>query len=158
MKLPANEEHDISRDSHLTQDHSKPQSIAEIRSMLRKNIHELESSNQQMQQQLLLQSSFLIDNNYEPSVDLTRVVFGPDAPELSVINGRPSNQTAARDRYRYSGGAQRRDASAVSRNALDESNFNCEVQDYDESQIVENKNVVADNYQMPQRITLDDVK
>ena len=128
LRVPTNEQNDISLGR------SGPQSIAEIRNLLRKNIHELESTNQQMQQQLLLQNSFLVENNYEPSqMDLTRVVFGPDAAEISAINGRASNALAGRDRS--SGGAHRRNASNVSRNALDESNFNCEVRDQDDSHL-----------------------
>lgn len=92
-------------------------------------------------------------------MDLTRAVFGPDAPDISVIAGRPSNLAAARSgNQRYSGGPQQRNASLISKNALDESNFNCEVPDQDESQIEQNKNGLGDNYQMPQRITLDEVK
>ena len=115
-----------------------------------------------MQQQLVMQSSFLVDNNLESSVsqmDLTRAVFGPDAPDLSVIAGRPSTLAPLKSsNQRYSGGTQQRNVSTVGMNALDESNFNCEVPEQDESQIVPSKNALGDNYQMPQRITLDEVK
>ena len=46
----------------------------------------------------------------------------------------------------------------MSGNTMDQSAFNCEVQDQDESLIGQNRNMVGDNYQMGQRKTLDEIK
>jgi len=72
-----------------TNGNSKPQSIIEIRNMLKKNIENLENNNQYMQQQLAMQSSFLIDNNEPSQMDMTRMLFGPDAAvDISAIDGK----------------------------------------------------------------------
>jgi len=41
---------------------------------------------------------------------------------------------------------------------LDDSNFNCEVGEHDDSQVLAHKSDLSDNYSMPQRVTLDEVK
>ena len=104
----------------------------------------MESNNQYMQQQLMMQSSFLIDYNEPSQMDLTRMVFGPDATEISAIDGkhkivRAANQT-------LTGGSHVRRVSNMSANTLDQSAFNCEVHDQDESLIDPNRNQVGDNY------------
>lgn len=68
---------------------------------------------------------------------------------------RLSNQ---KNNNRY--GGQSKNTSGYSKAApLDESNFNCEVPpDQDDNQMPSNKDVLGDNYQMPQRATLDEVK